>query len=694
MIAVIFQALLMREVQSIYYGNELLIGFMLSQWLLGAAIGSLIIKKYINSHKTALKTVFGSVAILIICSLLFLRNIRNIFGMMPGQNIPVSIILVATSMIFIVNGGFIGTSFNLGIKWLEELKFSVKTSKIYLLESVGYLFGGIIITLLFLLQANSVLLFVFVLQLTLIVLALLNNRNIVRIFFFIIAAFFSILYPFSNNIEINLNKNLYEGFEIEKTVNSLGGKIVTARKNNDVFYFNNGLPVIESSEDNIEFVENFIYLPMLFMDRPKTVLLIGYSNPLIIEINKFNVEKIDVVESNKWLLNCIENSKFEDHISLYYKDGRKYFKDNENKYDLVFVNLHYPITFSLNRFYTKEFVQEINRIMSKDGVIVLSLPGSDVYMDEYLLRLNKNILNTLESVYLNIKVIPGEANIILAGNNKFRSIGQIVSRHKKLKVESSYISDRYIKYRLNAEKIKDFNRQIANINDSSINKDFYPDGLVRGISYWNSMFTGNFAKMYWVIGRYSWIFILVLLVFVALFGKSYMNTSFTTGLCVTVLQVIAMLALQIKSGSIYYLIALMTALFMSGAAFGAFLNTRIDIEYKRIVKYCEIVIVIWIAFWLLLFKFNLINTIMCLILSLEAGLVAGFEFPFFVKVEAHENNTDESKVGGKIYAGDLIGGFVASLFGGCLLIPFLGLEKTMLSLCLIKIISALRVSVK
>ena len=86
----------------------------------------------------------------------------------------------------------------------------------------------------------------------------------------------------------------------------------------------------------------------------------------------------------------------------------------QERYDLIFINLPYPSTLQLNRFYTREFFQMAREILAEDGVLVVGAPGILTYMSPELRDLNAVIYETLVEVFPHVRPIPGDYNLFLA----------------------------------------------------------------------------------------------------------------------------------------------------------------------------------------------------------------------------------------------------------------------------------------
>jgi spermidine synthase len=75
------------------------------------------------------------------------------------------------------------------------------------------------------------------------------------------------------------------------------------------------------------------------------------------------------------------------------------------------------------------------------------------------------------------------------------------------------------------------------------------------------------------------------------------------------------------------------------------------------------------------------------------GFLLGLQFPLAGKIYSEEKE-EEGRVAGLLYFSDLIGGWLAGIFGGIILVPVLGLFKTCMVIVIFKMSSLLLLSLK
>jgi len=123
--------------------------------------------------------------------------------------------------------------------------------------------------------------------------------------------------------------------------------------------------------------------------------------------------------------NILSDKRFE----IIIQDGRKYVKDlvqngsgsGDSKadtyasgYDIVYVNVPEPSTLLLNRYYTREFFQDVSRLLIPDGVMALTITSSENYEKGIVTHYTASVYNTVKSVFPDVVVAPGTRNFIFA----------------------------------------------------------------------------------------------------------------------------------------------------------------------------------------------------------------------------------------------------------------------------------------
>jgi spermidine synthase len=147
---------------------------------------------------------------------------------------------------------------------------------------------------------------------------------------------------------------------------------------------------------------------------------------------------------------------------------------------------------------------------------------------------------------------------------------------------------------------------------------------------------------------------------------------------------------------------LLIALFMSGVALSSLLiSQRLDRIKRESFLLLKIEIVLIFFSFLFPFIFSipfsyLENTAfsgmvygLFLMMSFVSGAWIGLQFPLSTKISLMTFTREETvgRMAGLLYGADLLGGFLAGVFGGVLLLPILGLKGSCFLIGMVKISS-------
>lgn len=245
---------------------------------------------------------------------------------------------------------------------------------------------------------------------------------------------------------------------------------------------------------NIPYI-NYIFLAPAIKGDIKNILVIGLGAGYV--INRLqsiipNAERIDVAEINSELPEIAE--KFfgfnPSGINTEIQDGRTFVKNCREKYDLIILDV-FSETGMAYRFMTKEFFEEINEILSPDGIFISNSFGlADINCENNVIF--KSLLKTYNSVFdenlifpshfgnyefyktvLGLKYdLPDLTNIIVFSSRKeiCFNVGKIFKIQEQLGLKlDKYVQDFHTD-EINLEKVK------IMLDEYEYNPDFNPKG--------------------------------------------------------------------------------------------------------------------------------------------------------------------------------------------------------------------------
>ena len=738
------QIVLLRELLVSFLGNELTLGVILANWLVLVAIGSFLIGKSVEKvdKKIEIFVVFQLVLSLAFPFAIFLcRIFKNILLTTPGEALGFAPIWYSSFIILLPVSLPYGALFTYGCKLYSQYARDGASSvgKVYLLETLGSIIGGLLLTFLLIRYLNSFEI-AFLISLTNLLIAafllspipkarFLSFRNILfSVSIFIVLFFvYLLLTPSAKKIDSFSINSQWRNLNVIHNENSIYGNITVTQRGEQFTFYNDGVPSITTPMPDIASIEDFVHFPMLFHKKPESVLILsGGAGGMIHEILKYPVTHVDYVELDPLLLKLVQrfstpltHSELSDQrVKIHYQDSRLFTQRTVERFDIIFIGLSAPQALQTNRLFSLEFFSTAKRKLNPHGILVLSLPGSLTYISPELRDLNGCILDTLKSVFGSVRIIPGDVNLYLASDSNLLDLltpKEIAERLEERKIQTSLIKKNYIEYRLHERWLQWYWKSMEG-RKNRVNSDFRPLGVFFNLSYWNALFSPYLTGIFkWFEGfhlTFTLIKIILITIILSIFfikmpqhsSHAITYSIFTTGLTGMIFSLALIFTFQTFYGYLYHQIGLLVAVFMAGIAGGSFFITNRFDRMKNdslLFLNTEIAIILFsilFPFVFLMPSQYLENRIVYLILygavlvmSFLSGMFTGIQFPLAVKIFL-DNPSRKGKLGqtaGLLYGADLFGGFFGGLLGGVFLLPLLGLKETCFMMALIKISSGL-----
>ncbi len=668
--SIVTQIILLREFLSVFYGNELVIGIILANWMTLTGLGS-----FIGRYSTRVKNKFNLLVILLILiSVLpvvtvfmvdFLRNIVFPVGTMIGLlQILYSSFIILTP--FCIISGFLFTLFVVVLSERYQTNF---IPSVYSWESTGSVIGGFIfsIILIYLLTVfkSLIMLMIFNLSITFVFSFIYCNRTIKLLVLSLL-----IILPLGFMV-IDLDKISKEFlFPNQKLVyykdTPYGSLAITEQGEQNNFYENNNL--LFSTSDPI-MSEEAVHYAMLQHQNPKTVLLIsGGISGQISEILKYDVKDIIYVEINPWIIYIgkkystdLDNVK----VEIINRDARLYIKTTVEKFDVALINLPDPATAQLNRYYTTEFFDELKNRLNAGAIVSIGLSSSADYLSPEARQVKSSIYNSLKRSFKNILIVPGYKDYFVASDNILSiDIPRLVYQKN---IENKYVNQYYLDKSILIHRSEFILRSLD--KTTALNQDFSPISYYQQLVYWLSYFERN----YWFPA-----FIAVLIV---AFLISQLNTIsfglFTGGFSASSVEIILLITFQILYGYVFQITGIIITIFMAGLAVGSRYYNKMfsDITMFSYVK-IQFGIGIFTSLLPLTFFFLrnfsiypvLIHSLFFALTFIVAVLI-GVEFA----IASRLRKLSFPHAAANLYSVDLIGSAIGALLASTYLIPILGI---------------------
>lgn len=691
--SIITQVIVIREFLSVFYGNELIFGIILANWLLLTGIGAYLGKYFEKGGISWLIICQTIIAFLPFFHIAVIRNLRN-FIFLLGELVGIAQIFLSSFFILLPYCLISGFLLTLACCVFSFKKDFASIGKVYFIDNFGGIIGGILFSFVLIYFLNPFQMAFFLMVVNLLAALLLSifvNKK-----YFIGLILFLMILSFVGFFSFDLNKitreQQYRNQELLFQKDTPYGNLVVTKTADQLNFYENGLTLF-TTENTIS-NEETVHYAMVQIREPKKVLLIaGGVSGTINEILKYNVSRVDYVELDPLIIKLgkeYTRNLDSDKIKVINIDGRLFIKEVKDKYDVVIIDLPDPSTAQINRFYTIEFFKEVERVLNKDGIISLSLSGSENYLNVEAKKLNSILYNSLKSYFKNVVIIPGDKNFFIASDGELSY--DIVELIEIKGIKTKYANEFYLRGKLTNDRINYLKNSL--IEKTKPNKDFSPITYYYHLLYWMRQFRFN-SSLFFIV-----LFFLIILYLIKI--KPIPFVIFTSGFAGASLEVIILIGFQILYGYAYRQISIIITSFMVGLAMGSYyMNKQLEKMGKKELVNLQFSIVFYsILLPLILFLLSKINNNFLILISSQlliplftiiiAALV-GMEFPLASKLFF------KGKIGetaGKLYNADLVGACIGALLVSALLIPILGIFKVCFLVGLLNLVSGVIVKTK
>jgi len=471
--------------------------------------------------------------------------------------------------------------------------------------------------------------------------------------------------------------------------------------------FANGKPSA-SFPDEAGFQEEAHFI-MVQHPGPRRVLLVGGGGEgLIRQMLKHGTERIDYVTLDlveleiirKYLPETDRSLLADPRVAIHYEDGRYFVKRAAGPYDMVILNLPDPETAMLNRFYTVEFFGEVERVLSRSGVLVLGVSSVLGRLGEKVGSFAGSIYWSLREVFEDVFATPGTHMYLIASPTKGsveRDPARLAERFLSRNITPLEYQHIY-RYVLQADLVENRLRNLEETQGVKLNTDSRPLTYFYSLILWERYSGSGFADLFrWSKQlKLSWLILAVGVMVVGLLAFQLVTPGRSSGhlrrnLCLSIgstgfaamaAELALLFAFQNIYGYVYQKVGLIVALFMLGLAAGGWLMTRWAGRQGQFKVRGLILIDLAIALFMLSLPLGLrvcaaVKLPLALLesafmgLVLVAGFLTGLAFPLAAKLHLGESH-DVGKSAGAIDASDHVGACLGAGMTGVILVPVLG----------------------
>ena len=737
--SVVTQTLFIRELEQIFFGNELCLGVIFAGWLFFTGIGSIIGRKIKKNIFLELQV---SLAIILPLEFLLIHFIKPVLRIGPGELIsPISMISLSFTILAPISL-VLGLEFVQGCKWWAvETKNSVQgVARVYILDALGDMVGGFIFACLLvrLFSLNS--LFIIAILNLIIAFVLLTClkqtdkywrsyllRGVIVAFSVICIVGISL----SGKIERFSIKHNYPGYEIVDHKRSIYGTIVLVKRGSLFSVYQSGMLGF-TYPDPLN-AEETVHFPFLQVKDPRRVLLLGGSVELISEVLKYPINEVcwvtldpNVIEICKrsclkpWINFPLEVAPLEvapqidcrgevaSSVHVIYGDERGFVKKyggEKNKaspneasfFDLAIIALGDPHNSLINRFYTVEFFKELRNILHKEGVVALSIGSNLDYLSPELKEYNSIIYHTLKKVFPNVALLPGERLMLFGSESSDWLTEDPNILAARVNVPTRYVTKFYIPYKFYPERISYIKETLSKSTPRSLNTDFHPISYYYNMTVTTSYFSQWFEKGFTFLSKIPFrVIIIAVIVMVIALGFIVRGPVLGIGILGATgigAQLSLIFAFEVLYGYMYHRIGIITGVFMFGLAIGARFTEKKNSTHQLINssthKLATIVgwTILYLGSLLLIIKGLSYRTLSIFepifyVLPVIGGILVGSAWIVANQILIKQGESAE-RSSGLLNGIDLFGSCVGSFFLSIFFIPIYGLCNSIILLALL-----------
>ena len=673
--ATIIQVLLLRELTTLFQGNEIMMSWTLGIWMVVTGSGSLSGIR-LSRSANLIRSIPGLLSLITTLPfiLIILLDIVKKIIFLPGIMInPWQYIILVIVFLFPICF-FSGLLFSLFVS--EKSREPGYFAKVYIYEALGSIAGGILVSFL-LIQWLTVVKSLVIVSLIASAFLYINYRRynylILLIFqiFILIALFY---FP----VEKKLRSLDFSVRNVVLNKETYFGNLMIAESGGEYNFFLNG-SLLYNTGNYIQ-REEFVHFAMLQHPRPEQVLLVSGSAPgMVREILKYpEVERIDFVENNRNLVRAgrqfdtiPEIAKLHLHIT----DINEFIRKSKQKYDVVIFATPDPSSVQLNRYYSAELISSLKKRLTPEAVVIFGMSPTGNYMSRYQQKRLSVVYNTLGTLFANVLIIPGEQDYLLASNAMLNiNIGELCSSRDlgNYYVNQDYIDD--VTLLMRSEQIRQQIDKQAGINRADRALPVFYSTLKYLSQFSNNSF-------------YLLVFPLLAFLILLLFMKGELKGMYVAGMTGASLEVMLIFSIQIAFGYIYAVIGILIALFMTGLTIGAYAGLRFGSNVKSyrlaFVLLIFFLVFLWLFFSVRYTEWNAGILWPVYILSmLFPSVLVGYIFVAATRMDPLEKSISAPKM----YTVDLLGSALGVMIVTLILIPVLGLRNCCIFLILLNTI--------
>lgn len=720
-LSMLVQVVLLREVTVTFFGSELVLVLALGMWLLGTALGALVagprhhvrrqdvrsadwrgeealgdasLGDGASSDDATLRWLFVALGVLVLLALSLARGARRLLHGVPGAELPL------LHQLFVLAACLLPVSAALGFLFVRSARCAVGTrfglGDAYALESAGALVGGLLATGVAIAGLQNIVAAGAGAAFACAAATCRWRRTPVHAVAAIAAVAIAVG-TFTLAPRLDRATTAWNHPQLVLTRDTPYGRVTVTASAGQITVFENDALAYESQSTA---AEAFVHLAAAQRDSLRMVLVLGgFVTGLLPEILRHQPQQVDDVELDAALLEqvtphlpaSLQQARRDPRLHLRVEDPRR-FLARPAAYDLVLLGMPEPESGRTNRYYTREFFALCARRMQPAGVLALRLRGAENLWTPQTLRRLASVERALRTEFADVVVLPGATNLLLASRAPLdRAPSLLSARLDRRGVGSALVRPPYVRYLYTNDR---FDEIMALLHDTAVpaNADARPSCYQTTMLLWLARFFPRLARVQvptWetrALARSPWTWVAVVVVCGGLAAwrpRPRLRAALfaaVAGGAGMLLEAVLLVDFQTRSGVLYQDLGWLITAFMCGITMGAAALPRVagagrrhPTPSRRIGVFVALVLAAAALGTLLYVQRPAAPgrlATAALLAVAGAGVGAGFTYA------TARSRTAPHTVLGAAYAGDVLGGCLASLAAALWLVPVVGLPGT------------------
>jgi len=677
----VVQVLLIREITTVFQGNELMMGWTLAIWMVLTGLGSWLGRSFAKgSPGDLIHRMFLIMAFLPPLTVVAMDLGRNIF-FLPG--ILVHPLWFITAMLFLLAPLCLLSGYSFALLVNARGAGHDRFAGVYTVETAGSLAGGVVVSFL-LIRLFSIMESLLITSFLVAAMQWAIRKDIPAIIstlFLLAATLLFLLFP----LELKMKSFLFENQKVLASHETPFGNITICENGDEKTVFVNGSALYTTGDAIVN--EEFVHYAMLQHPSPRKVLLIsGELAGMSAEILKYpGVGQLDYVEINPGLTKLISIFKAvpPDHrIRIIPGDARRFVQRTGETWDVVIVAVPDPSSLQLNRYFTSGFLSLLRKKLNQGAVVLYGISPAGNYISPGKTNLGAALYQTLAADFRHVLIIPGERDYFVASDDSLTArIGTLTGLRG---ISGSYVNGNYIDDASMVERGEYLRSRIAGVQVTNTDQKPLP------VFYHTLQYLSRFG------GGNVYLLLLPLLLLLLSFRSMHPVAAgmFITGFTASSAEILLIFWFQVVFGNLYAALGLIFALFMGGLALGSFAGNRLQTG-KRHFLTGQLLLAAAMLVLPILWKSQIMNLspLLLWVLFIPAVVLPSFLTGFQFVTSTRNLPAGTTTAAASVYAADLWGSALGALVITTILVPLAGVSGSCLIMAALNLL-ALAINLK